>query len=340
MPKLFQISHADEVLNLAQRVTAYGLEADDRVASLIHCEFTSGWRLLTTALAAGAALRLHPKHTPSWMDGLMSSEVSILLAPVVGLHGMLQRYGGHGQVLPSLRRLATTGSEVSEDLRHQIHTRLTPRLYVGYGSNEMSYLSMAGPDDWLKAPGTVGRLLPGIEMEVVDLHDRPVPAGQPGLLRFRKLHMPNGYIGDPEMTRRHFKGGWFYPGDVGTIDAEGRLILLGRADDMMICNGINIYPSEIESTLRRFPGVRDVAAVPLRHPVHQDVPVCAVALDPEAAQDANQIRAWARNLLGSAAPQIVFILKQLPRDAQGKLLRPQLRKMLAARWTKGRQTAR
>jgi len=260
-PKLFEISQAGEVLNLRQRIEAFSLSPDDQVASLIQSEFTSSWRLLAAGLAAGAMLRLHPRSAPSWMDELMSSEVSILLAPVVGLHSMLQRYGGLGRVLPSLRRIATVGSDVSEDLRHQIHERLTPSLHVIYATNEMGYFCIAGPDDWLNAPGTVGRLLPGLEMEVVDQQGDPVQAGEPGLLRFRKPHMPIGYIGNPEMTRRHFKEGWFYPGDVGRIDAEGRLILLGRADDMMIYNGINIYPSEIESTLRKFPGVRDVAAV-------------------------------------------------------------------------------
>jgi acyl-coenzyme A synthetase/AMP-(fatty) acid ligase len=113
------------------------------------------------------------------------------------------------------------------------------------------------------------------------------------------------------------------------MGADGIVRFLGRADDMMIFNGINVYPLEIERSMRELAGIQDVAALPLRHPVHQDVPVCAVVLDEGSALSKAQILEWGRSALGTVAPKYVFIIDKIPRDDQGKLLRPQLRKILS-----------
>ena len=166
-------------------------------------------------------------------------------------------------------------------------------------------------------------------MEVVDTHEMPVATGQPGLLRFRKSEMMTEYLEAPDLTQRSFRDGWFYPHDVGSVGSDGIVRFLGRADDMMIFNGINVYPLEIERSLRELAGIHDVAALPLRHPLHQDVPVVAVVLEEGSALNEAQIMAWGRSALGTVAPRLVFIVDKIPRDEQGKLLRPQLRQTLS-----------
>jgi len=119
-----------------------------------------------------------------------------------------------------------------------------------------------------------------------------------------------------------------------------RLTFLGRADDLMVFNGIDIHPSEIETALRRLPGVRAVAAIPARHPVHQDVPVCAVVLDPGSLLEPRQILEWAKAELGVVAPRRIFLMDSIPGNEQGKLLRPELRRLLVAYGQDKRQTGR
>jgi acyl-coenzyme A synthetase/AMP-(fatty) acid ligase len=142
--------------------------------------------------------------------------------------------------------------------------------------------------------------------------------------------MVHGYLNDDRATRAAFKDGWFYPGDLGAIMADGQLIHLGRSDQMMIMNGINIYPAEIERALGLHPAVRDVAALALRSDIHQEIPICAVTVDPTQPIAARALQQFAFDHLGSRGPKAVVILEALPRNAQGKLIRPQLAKAVLA----------
>ncbi|MEN9316130.1 MAG: hypothetical protein RIS35_2523 [Pseudomonadota bacterium] len=136
--------------------------------------------------------------------------------------------------------------------------------------------------------------------------------------------MIDGYLGDPEATARQFRGGWFYPMDLGRLEPDGQLVFCGRADDMMIVNGINLYPAEVERCLMSHPAVRDCVAFPVPHPVHQDVPVCAVVVDPMIHTTAGELRDHVCRRIGAYALGSVLILDRIPRNAQGKPVRAEL----------------
>lgn len=328
-PKMFMVSQAQEIAHLRTRMAAYGLHPDDRAAHLSHAEFASARRYLFAALAAGATVKLRSIGQTDWPQRTMFGDATVVHTPVVTLHALVQSFGGQRGVLRDARILGVGGSEVSESLRQATDRTLCSQLHIAYGTNELGILTMASPDAWKRHPGTIGHPIAGIEMEVVGREGTPVQVGEPGLLRFRRAFMMSAYLGAPEQTRRSFRDGWFYPQDIGRVDDSGLVQFLGRADDLMIFNGINIYPAEIERVMRAAPGVVDVAAFPARHPVHQDVPVCALALDGSSAMDGAGYLAWARARLGPLAPRKVVIVDSIPRNEQGKLLRPALRDMLA-----------
>jgi D-alanine-D-alanine ligase-like ATP-grasp enzyme len=186
-------------------------------------------------------------------------------------------------------------------------------------------------DDVYAIAGNVGHPHPGFELQVVDAKDRPLPAGEAGLVRIRSATGIDGYLNDPIATAEAFRDGWFYPGDLGRLAAGGQLIHLGRADDLMIMNGINIYPAEIEQTLLIHPAVRDAAAMPIRHPVHQDVPVAVVSLHPGADAAAQDLLRFVHDRIGAHALHQIFILEEIPRNEQGKPRRDDIRAQIAAR---------
>lgn len=109
-------------------------------------------------------------------------------------------------------------------------------------------------------------VFPGVCVEIVDEADRPVPAGQPGRIRIRTGTMVDGYLGDPEATRRMFRGGWFYPGDLGIVPERGRLIVLGREDELLNIGGRKVRPEDIEDSIRAHASVADVGVCTLRDP--------------------------------------------------------------------------
>src|SRR5258707_10825094 len=116
--------------------------------------------------------------------------------------------------------------------------------------------------------------------------------------------MTAAYPGQPGLNEFRFRGGWFYPGALASCTAEGVLLFHGRADDMMIFNGNNIYPREVEVALEAHPAVLEAAAFPWRSPVHQDIPVAAVVA--KATVDEKELVAFCRRSLGARSPRRVF----------------------------------
>lgn len=135
-------------------------------------------------------------------------------------------------------------------------------------------------------------------------------------------------MNDETATKKNFKEGWFYPGDLVSLHEDGELCYHGRSDHMMIMNGINIYPSHIESVLSHHPAISDIAVVPMLHKVHQDIPVCAVVIEEGKSVVLKHLMDYAKAHLGVQAPREIVVLESIPRNVQGKLERNALKKLL------------
>lgn len=330
-PKIIATDNQQEISLLKSRANALNLSSADHVASMTHVEFTAARRNILSAFISGCTVKLYSKKDDSNIFKLICSDVTVLSVPVISLYALEKMYSGHGKIFPNLRVLSASGSVVGEDIRNKTDNHLTKNLHVIYGTNELGYLTIAKPENWRGMPGSIGRAIEGVEVQIVDANGVVVQACQPGLMRFRKKDMKVEYLNSQEFTSSDLRDGWFYPNDVGSMDEAGNIIFLGRADDMMIFNGINIYPAEIESCLLNMPGIQDAVALPVPHLVHQDVPVCAVVLQNGFSLDPSVILNWSRQMLGTVSPKHVFIVDNIPRDAQGKLMRPQLRELLISR---------
>lgn len=213
-----------------------------------------------------------------------------------------------------------TGSPVPYRMRQQIQERVSHDLHVRYGTTEAGTVSMAGPDDH-DGDEVTGLVSPGVEVEVLDESGLPVAAGTRGTIRIRSLGMATGYLNAPAEAAKRFVDGWFLPGDVGWFRADGQLVITGRSDDMMMLNGMNIFPEEIEKALELHPAVRAAGALSLDSPVHGQIPVAAVQLEAGASIDVLELQTYAREQLGLRAPRRIVIVSALPRGSDGKLLR-------------------
>ncbi|CAG0949376.1 Long-chain-fatty-acid--CoA ligase [Burkholderiales bacterium] len=142
--------------------------------------------------------------------------------------------------------------------------------------------------------------------------------------------MARGCVGDPVATARHFRDGWFLPGDLASQDAGGELRIHGRRDDMMIMNGINTFPVEIERVLETHPAVAVAAALPIASPLHGQIPVAAVELVAGAACSATALVDLARRELGIRAPRRIEIFATLPRNAQGTIVKREIADLIGA----------
>jgi len=159
---------------------------------------------------------------------------------------------------------------------------------------------------------------------IVDGEGAALPAGAIGELRVRADCMSHEYFGDPVATARHFRDGWYYPGDLASLTRDGILCVHGRADDMMILNSIKIFPAEIERVLEAHPGVKAAAAFAKPSRAHGDIPLAAVELHESATVAGEELMARARERLGVRAPRRIIVVDALPRNAAGKILKTEL----------------
>ena len=233
---------------------------------------------------------------------------------------------GHGDT-PLLAgvQLRTGGSPIPFDVRRVIEQRVTPLLFVRYGATECGTIATAGPGEHDEAE-SVGQPAPGVTVEIVDADGQLRPTGESGHIRLRAGGVASSYLDSAEEAKRRFRDGWFWPGDIGMLRADGSLVVQGRQDDMMILNGINIFPNEIERVLEGHPAVLVAAALPLVSPVHGQIPVAAVELRPGATVARSELLMFAREQLALRAPRRVLIFDALPRNSEGKVLRREIAK--------------
>jgi acyl-CoA synthetase (AMP-forming)/AMP-acid ligase II len=226
-------------------------------------------------------------------------------------------------------KLRTGGSAVPFAVRQRIEQTVTRELYVRYAATECGAISMARPGQHDQGEA-VGIPLDGVALEIVDSDGNLLPAGESGRIRLRAAGVATGYLNSPDDSAKRFKDGWFYPGDMGCIRPDGQLVIQGRVDDMIVLNGINIFPAEIERVLERHPGISCAAALGVPSQVHGQIPVAAVELKADSAISTAELREFAREALGLRAPRRILVLDRLPRNAQGKVLKREILPLFTA----------
>lgn len=226
--------------------------------------------------------------------------------------------------LPKIRAFEVGSAPVGEALRSEFKHKINPNLCVSYGANEALHVTIASPDTQAKVADSVGQPFIDMMVEVVDIKGNAVPNGKAGNIRISGKGIIRNYLNNQIATVKSFKDGWFYPGDIGKF-VNDTLVFLGRNDDMMIFDGMNIYPVEIENALALHPAVEEVAALSLRHRAFQDVPVAAVVLkEPVRIKELHE---HCKEILGIKSPRIIKVMPQFPTNAMGKVMKKEIRKL-------------
>lgn len=182
-----------------------------------------------------------------------------------------------------------------------------------------------------RVAGSVGKPLPGVQLRIVDDEGAPLAADQTGHVEVRGPNVFVGYLGMPEKTAEAFTpDGWFRTGDVGRIDHDGRLHLVGRAKDLVITGGLNVYPAEVEGLLDRLPGVTESAVIGVPHPDFGEGVVAVLTTEAgHVLDEAEVIHAMREQLSAFKCPKRVFVADELPRNAMGKVQKNLLRQRYA-----------
>ena len=226
--------------------------------------------------------------------------------------------------------IASFGAPVSEALRERAEARLASSLLDFYGCNEAGFVSVIRS----RGAGGIGTLIPGVAVEVVDDEGTPLKSGQAGRLRVRSESLPEGYVGDPEATRRLFRDGWFYPGDIAILHDAKRLQILGRADELMNIGGVKLAPAEAEDLIRGGRPAIDIGVCSL--PNEQGIDeIWIAAVGGREREGALLERIREVIPLGPYGPVHLVHLAAIPRTSNGKVQRHLLKAAVLAALGRG-----
>ena len=308
-----------------------GFHSQDRFLSATPFYYGGGRTFpLTMLYSGGTVYMLPPPYEPEELCAAIAKYgiTSIFLVPTL-IRRLLMLPAEKLAPVRSLRLLLSSGSALHAEERRALRA-LCPGFVEYYSSTEgggVSYLNAADPEAFSES---VGRPVFGVEVQCVDESHKPLPAGGIGRIRYRGPAVADGFWNDPEASKESFRDGWWYPGDLGMLDEHGYLYLKGRAKDMIIRGGVNIYPGEIEAALQSHPAVVDSAVVGWPSKEYNEEVAAFVILKGEAtpaatAKMAVLLRDLCRKSLAPyKVPREVFVVKDFPRNALGKVIKADL----------------
>ncbi|MDQ3576436.1 MAG: AMP-binding protein, partial [Actinomycetota bacterium] len=223
----------------------------------------------------------------------------------------------------SLRVLFTAGSPLSPELGNRATTAFGDVIHNLYGSTEVAVATVATPEDWRAAPGTVGKAPVGCRVVLYDESGEPVR--RPGVTGRVFVGSGLSFAGYTDGRHKEVIDGLLSSGDIGHFDHEGRLFIDGRDDDMIVSGGENVFPAEIENLLVEFPGVVEAAVLGVADPEFGRRLRAYVVLAPGASVSEEELRTHVKeNLARFKVPREVVFLDELPRNATGKVRRDDL----------------
>ncbi|WP_369227897.1 class I adenylate-forming enzyme family protein [Streptomyces sp. R39] len=283
-------------------------------------------------LLAGGSVAITDRFDPETFFDLVERERPTYFSAVPTIYSMLAALPADVRPDTSSLRYGCCGAApASAELLARIESRYGFPLIEGYGLSEGTCFSTVNPVAGPRRVGSVGRAVPGQDIRIVDERGTELAPGVDGEVIVRGPNVMRGYLGRPEETAKTIVGGWLHTGDVGHLDQDGYLFLVGRSKDMIIRGGENIYPKEIEDVLVTAPSALDAAVIGVPDDKWGEVVVAYVQPRPGATVDPAALEALtARHLSGYKRPTSFFVVDALPKNAVGKIDKPSLRAAHAA----------
>ena len=290
---------------------------------------TLGFANMLFSFALGSTIVIHRYFSPPQViEDLHQHQANCLVAVPVMLQRMVD-LGDEGfadKDLSALRVIFVAGSQLGADLATRCLKYFGPTVYNMYGSTEVAYATVATPEDLVAEPGCVGKPFRGVTVKLFDDHGNEVPQGQTGRIFVGNSFQFEGYTGGGDKERIE---GLMSSGDVGHFDAEGRLFIDGRDDDMIVSGGENVFPAEVEELLAAHPSVREVAAIGIPDPTFGQRLAAFVVLHEGMSLSEDAIKDHVKeNLARYKVPKAVHVLDELPRNPTGKVLKRKLNELV------------
>jgi len=279
-------------------------------------------------LLHGSSLVPVPKFDPALTAELIDATDATIFLGVPSMYNLLLRLPEkYTPAIQKLRYCISGGAAMPVEIMKQFEKRFGVLIYEGDGPTECAPATCFNPIDGLRKPLSIGLSLPGVDMKIMDETGREMPTGELGEICVRGPNVMKGYWKQPEETAKAFFGEWFRTGDLGTEDEDHYFCIVDRIKDMVIVNGMNVYPRIVEEVLYRHAAVHEAAVIGQPHKLHGEIPIAYIALNENASCTEQEVRAFCFEHLGRhEVPKKVHIVDTLPKNAAGKIVKRELRK--------------
>lgn len=334
-PKAVRVTHRNIQANTASIVSYLRLRRDDRMAVILPFFYCFGASLLHTHLRVGGSLALCNSFVfPEIAIDMMDRERCTGFAGVPSSFQLLLRASSFGsRSLPALRLIQQAGGQLSPVLIEElVSAQPGADLFVMYGQTEATArLSYLPPAMVLEKIGSIGRGIPGVELQVVDDRGCPVAPGVTGEVLARGANISPGYYNDPEGSAEKFPGGDLRTGDLAIVDDEGFIFIVDRKDDFIKTWGYRVSSQEVEARALQMTDLVSAAAIGVPDLDAGEAIALVVTVRPGSTVTAEDVAAFTRSHLAKhMVPRSVHLVDSIPLTASGKTSKSQLREMVNA----------
>jgi long-chain acyl-CoA synthetase len=325
-PKPIVLTQSTKLQRAHAAAELYSVSAEDRVLAATPLYHSLAERLVLLPLLKGATSILMAGFSASaWLECVASQRVSFSIA----VSSQLKQIAAELAKTPtldvsSLRCIVSSSALLDVEVKADLLHRLRCDFHECYGTSEIAIASNLSSEQAKTKLQSVGTAAPHVDIKILGNDDQILPVGEVGEIVCKTPMLFGGYYQRPDLTAAAMWGDYFRTGDLGKLDEYGFLTFMGRAKDLIISGGINVYPHDIESVVASNPAVRECAA--FAYPDARLGEVVALALVIDATRfDLRQLRFYcAEQLADFQMPRQFFIVDSLPRNSMGKLMKHQL----------------
>lgn len=319
-----ELTVSNLIENVRSAIAAIHLREDEVFLGLIPQFHGFGFTATTLIpLTLGATVHYLPRFTPLTVGDVCRERGVTVFITVASMFGaLLQSKSLTAADFAALRYPISGGEALPPRVARAFEARFGKRMFEGYGMTEASPIVSVNTPDVYRF-GSVGRPLPGISVAAVDGAGRALPPGAEGELAIRGHCVMRGYRNKPDLTAGAIRDGALFTGDIGRVDGDGFVHITGRAKEIIIVGGENVYPSEVERVLAEHPAVLEAAVVGGRDELRGEMVVGYVVPVSDAAPPTEtELREYCRDKLASyKIPRSIHVRADLPRGPTGKILK-------------------
>jgi acyl-CoA synthetase (AMP-forming)/AMP-acid ligase II len=330
-PRGVVLSHLNIVSNTRSIVDYLELKAEDRILVVLPFHYIYGKSLLNTHFFVGGSVALDNRFLyPNVILRTMREQEATGFAGVPSTYAiLLSRSNLKSSKFPKLRYVTQAGGAMAPSVQKEVAEAFAPaHLFVMYGATEASArLSYLDPEDLPRKWGSIGKAIANVDLFVADEHGMPLPAGEEGEIVARGSNLMSGYWNHPEETAQVLRNGLYFSGDIGRMDEEGFLFVVGRTKDMIKIGGNRVSAKEIEVAIHEHPAIVEAAVIAVPDDVLGEAPKAFLVTKEGTAEGLlEELPAFLQKYLaGYKIPKLYEIRNALPKNEAGKILKLKLR---------------